>query len=119
MPWRARAIRPASCASSNGIFQLVWTDARSNPTAYQVFHRAVTVTTQAVAAPANLFSAGKVLGPLPGYQLLDSLAVEAGGKVCVATLVTGAVTAFDPDGAVPCRSSFGSTATPTRRGTPT
>jgi len=53
-----------------------------------------------ISAPANLFSAGKVLGPLPGYQLLDSLAVEAGGKVCCATLVTGAVTAFDPDGGI-------------------
>ena len=35
---------------------------------------------------------------LPGYQLLDSLAVEAGGKVCVATIVNGGITAFDPDG---------------------
>jgi gluconolactonase len=51
-----------------------------------------------LAAPSNLFAAGNVLGPLPGYQLLDSLAVEAGGKVCVATLVTGAVTAYDPGG---------------------
>ncbi len=52
-----------------------------------------------VLAPAGgLFSPGTVLGPLPGYQLLDSLAVEAGGKVCVATLVTGGVTAFDPKG---------------------
>ena len=31
-------------------------------------------------------------------ELLDSLAVEAAGKVCVATLVTGGVTAFDPNG---------------------
>ena len=50
------------------------------------------------AAPADMWSAGRVLGPLPGYQLFDSLAVEAGGKVCVATLVTGGVTAFDPAG---------------------
>jgi gluconolactonase len=35
---------------------------------------------------------------LPGYQLLDSLAVEASGKVCVGTLVNGGVTVFDPDG---------------------
>ena len=35
---------------------------------------------------------------LPGYQLLDSLAVEAGGKVCVATIINGGITAFDPDG---------------------
>ena len=51
-----------------------------------------------LATPPALFAAGNVLGPLPGYQLLDSLAVEAGGKVCVATLVTGAVTAYDPAG---------------------
>ena len=37
---------------------------------------------------------------LPGYQLLDSLAVEAGGKVCVATIINGGITAFDPDGSI-------------------
>jgi gluconolactonase len=52
----------------------------------------------ALAPATGLFSAGSVLGPLPGYQLLDSLAVEAGGKVCVATLVNGGITAFDPAG---------------------
>jgi gluconolactonase len=61
---------------------------------------AFAIQSPGVLAPAtDLFSAGKVLGPLPGYQLLDSLAVEAGGKVCVATLVTGGITAFDPNGA--------------------
>ena len=52
------------------------------------------------AAVGDLWSPGTVLGPLPGYQLLDSLAVEAGGKVCVATLVTGGITAFDPKGGI-------------------
>ncbi|HEX4710586.1 SMP-30/gluconolactonase/LRE family protein [Phenylobacterium sp.] len=51
-----------------------------------------------IAAPPNLFAPGKVLGPLPGYQMLDSLAVEAGGKVCCATLVNGGITTFDPNG---------------------
>jgi gluconolactonase len=51
-----------------------------------------------LSAPADLWTPGKVLGPLPGYQLLDSLAVEAGGKVCVATIVNGGITAFDPNG---------------------
>lgn len=46
----------------------------------------------------DIFVPGHVLGPLPGYQLLDSLAMEAGGKVCVATIVNGGITAFDPDG---------------------
>jgi gluconolactonase len=53
-----------------------------------------------LAAPVDRWVAGNVLGPLPGYQLLDSLAVEASGKVCVATLVTGAISAFDPDGTI-------------------
>ncbi|MGH7023042.1 MAG: SMP-30/gluconolactonase/LRE family protein [Caulobacteraceae bacterium] len=56
-----------------------------------------------VAAPGELtpvqgFAPGRVICNLPGYQLLDSLAVEAGGKVCVATIINGGVTAFDPDG---------------------
>jgi gluconolactonase len=41
---------------------------------------------------------GRVLINLPGYQPLDSLAVEADGRVCVATIQTGAITAVRPDG---------------------
>lgn len=56
-----------------------------------------------IAAPGELaeglpFQPGRVVCNLPGYQLLDSLAVEAGGKVCVATIINGGVTAFDPNG---------------------
>jgi gluconolactonase len=43
---------------------------------------------------------GRVVSNLQGYQLLDSLAVEASGKVCVATIINGGITAFDPDGSV-------------------
>src|ERR1700761_2835238 len=53
-----------------------------------------------IKAPVDRWVAGNVLGPLPGYQLLDSLAVEADGKVCVATIVNGGVTAFDPNGGI-------------------
>ena len=42
-----------------------------------------------IRQPPDLWTPGRVLGPLPGYQLLDSLAVEAGGKVCAATIVNG------------------------------
>ena len=49
--------------------------------------------------PAN-FAPGRVICNLQGYQLLDSLAVEAGGKICVATIINGGVTAFDPDGSI-------------------
>jgi gluconolactonase len=51
-----------------------------------------------VLAPGPGFAPGRVICNLPGYQLLDSLAVEAGGKVCVATIINGGITAFDPDG---------------------
>jgi gluconolactonase len=51
-------------------------------------------------APNPGFAPGRVICNLPGYQLLDSLAVEAGGKVCVATIINGGITAFDPDGSV-------------------
>ncbi len=51
-----------------------------------------------VLGPAPGFAPGRVICNLPGYQLLDSLAVEAGGKVCVATIINGGITAFDPDG---------------------
>jgi gluconolactonase len=56
-----------------------------------------------VSAPGELgpppgFAPGRVVCNLPGFQLLDSLAVEAGGKVCVATIINGGITAFDPDG---------------------
>ena len=42
---------------------------------------------------------GYLLVGLPGLQLLDSLAVDAVGNVCVATLVNGGITIISPDGA--------------------
>lgn len=41
---------------------------------------------------------GRVVCTLPGHQLLDSLAVEANGNVCSATLLNGGITVFAPDG---------------------
>jgi len=41
---------------------------------------------------------GHLLAGLPGLQLLDSLAVDAEGWVCVGTLVNGGITAISPDG---------------------
>ncbi len=40
----------------------------------------------------------RVLHGLPGHQLLDSLAVDHDGWVCVATLLNGGITAISPDG---------------------
>jgi gluconolactonase len=41
---------------------------------------------------------GRLVCGLPGYQRFDSLAGEAGGNICVATLVTGHITVIAPDG---------------------
>lgn len=43
-------------------------------------------------------SRGRVVATLPGHQMLDSLAVEADGRVCVATLLNGGITVFAADG---------------------
>ena len=39
---------------------------------------------------------GRVVAHLPGYQLVDSLAVEADGRICVATLINGGITICTP-----------------------
>lgn len=41
---------------------------------------------------------GKPIAGLGGYQMFDSLAVEAGGNVCVATLINGGISVIAPDG---------------------
>ena len=43
-------------------------------------------------------SGGSLLAGLPGFQLFDSLAIDAAGNVCVATLVNGGITVIAPDG---------------------
>jgi gluconolactonase len=49
-------------------------------------------------APDLLGHGGTLLAGLPGLQLFDSLAVDAEGFVCVATLGNGGITAIAPDG---------------------
>jgi len=59
-----------------------------------------------VGAPGEIVQGPVLTGPgggtlvagLPGFQLFDSLAVEAGGNVCVATLAAGAISVIAPDG---------------------
>ncbi|ANK82460.1 MAG: gluconolaconase [Rhizobiales bacterium NRL2] len=41
---------------------------------------------------------GRLLVGLPGHQLLDSLAVDSAGNVCVATIHNGGITVVPPDG---------------------
>ncbi|HXA92157.1 MAG TPA: SMP-30/gluconolactonase/LRE family protein [Steroidobacteraceae bacterium] len=60
---------------------------------------AYALTSPGVMTPADFPIMGRVVCTLPGYQWLDSLAVEAGGRICVGTLWNGGVTVFEPDGA--------------------
>lgn len=52
----------------------------------------------ALAEAPPLSGPGRVVHTLPGYQLLDSLAIQADGGVAVATIINGGITVFDPDG---------------------
>jgi len=41
---------------------------------------------------------GTLIVGMPGYQWFDSLALDAGGNICVATLIKGGITVVSPDG---------------------
>ena len=60
----------------------------------RVFRRTVSAP-GVVVEPAPLDLSVVVAG-LPGYQLLDSLAVDGEGHVCVATLINGGITLVSP-----------------------
>jgi gluconolactonase len=62
----------------------------------RVFRR--TVASPGELAPAAPLDPSVCLYGLPGYQLLDSLAVDGEGNVCVATLVNGGITVIPADG---------------------
>lgn len=57
-----------------------------------------TVSGHGELAPSVPMDPSVHLAGLPGYQLLDSLAVDGDGWVCVATIANGGVTAISPDG---------------------
>lgn len=54
------------------------------------------VVAPGVLAEGSLLDPWECLVGLPGNQLLDSLAVDGEGNVCVATLLNGGITVIDP-----------------------
>ncbi len=64
----------------------------------RVFKRAI--VSPGELAPTAPGDTSSVLCGLPGLQLLDSLAVDGAGNVCVATLVNGGVTVISPSGEI-------------------
>lgn len=73
---------------------LYWAETHSG----RVFQRTVVAPGQLAEVPPA--DPSVVLCGLPGYQLLDSLAVDGAGNVCVATLVNGGITVISPSGEV-------------------
>ncbi len=57
-----------------------------------------TITSPGVLQEASPVDASVCLYGFPGFQLLDSLAVDGDGNVCVATLVNGGVSVVSPKG---------------------
>jgi gluconolactonase len=55
-----------------------------------------TITAPGELAPAVPLDTSACLAGLPGFQLLDSMAVDGDGNVCVATLVNGGVSVIHP-----------------------
>lgn len=58
-----------------------------------------------IVAPGELgspppFMPGNLVGSPPGFRLLDSLAVEENGFICVGTLADGGISIFDTTGAI-------------------
>lgn len=51
-----------------------------------------------VIAPSTGPNKGHFIAGLPGFQMFDSLAVDAEGHICVATLINGGITSISPDG---------------------
>jgi len=64
----------------------------------RVFQR--DVVSPGVLSPTMPGDTSVVLCGLPGLQLLDSLAVDGAGNVCVATLVNGGITVIAPNGEI-------------------
>ena len=59
-----------------------------------------TITGPGQLAPTIPGDPSFCLAGLPGYQLLDSLAVDGAGNVCVATLANGGITVISPSGEI-------------------
>jgi len=74
--------------------RLYWAETHSG----RVFQRPI--ASPGVVAAAVPLDPTACLAGLPGYQLLDSLAVDGAGNVCVATIVNGGITVIAPDGQI-------------------
>jgi gluconolactonase len=59
----------------------------------------IDVVSPGVLPPQAGLMPGRLIATLPGWQWLDSMAIEAGGRICIGTLWNGGITTFEPSGA--------------------
>jgi len=88
--WRAEQISPNGIGLSPDGKTLYWADS--------MLQRlwALDIVKPGVVEPDSGHNVARVVVNLPGMQWFDSLGVEADGTVCVATLMTGQISAIDP-----------------------
>ena len=64
----------------------------------RLWHWPITGRGELAKKPWPSPNGGSLVGQATGYQRFDSMALEANRNICVATLVTGGITVFSPDG---------------------
>ena len=64
----------------------------------RLWHWPITGRGEVAKIPWPSPNGGRLVGQATGYQRFDSMALEENGNICVATLVTGGVTVFSPQG---------------------
>jgi gluconolactonase len=93
--WRSEQISPNGIGLSPDEGTVYWADSMLQ----RVW--AMDLVEPGVATPEAGHISGRVVVNLPGMQWFDSLAVEASGKICAATLFEGGIMVVDPrDGSV-------------------
>ena len=64
----------------------------------RLWHWPITGRGEVAKQPWPSPNGGTLVGQATGYQRFDSMALEENGNICVATLVTGGITVFSPQG---------------------
>ena len=97
----SKIVRAASIPTPNGVG--LSPDGRTVYAADTMTGRlwAMEITGEGQVPPGPLaVMPGRCVVTLPGFQLFDSLAMEADGRICVATLINGCISAITPQGEV-------------------
>lgn len=93
--WRSEQISPNGIGLSPDEGTVYWADSMLQ----RVW--AMDLMAPGVATPEAGHMSGRVVVNLPGMQWFDSLAVEASGRICAATLFEGGIMVVDPrDGSI-------------------